>query len=224
MRVWGAFLAPILLLVLSVVPVTTFDLQRHFPDALTWVATLVVITASTLTVWWALRRWSAAELGFTPLGRRGLHLFWQVPVAMVTALTATALVAALLGLTPADDTTTESVGTPATALIVLVGYLVLGPVIEEILLRRLTMCWIEDRLNTSVGRPRLAAAVSVLLSSAVFGALHMVAPVMVWTFFLGVGCAILTRWHRSLWGGLALHSTVNLIASAALVPVLLSAG
>jgi len=39
---------------------------------------------------------------------------------------------------------------------------------------------------------------------------------------IGLGCALLVRWHRSLWAGLALHMVNNLMASAGLIAVLLT--
>ena len=50
----------------------------------------------------------------------------------------------------------------------------------------------------------------------------MIPPVMIWTGLIGLGCAVLVRWHRSLWAGFALHMVNNLVASAGLIAVLLA--
>lgn len=219
LRVWGAFLSPIVLLVLVLVAVRVFSPDLTLPDIVLWTLPVVLVLVSALLVAWSVRGWSADDLGFRRLGRRGLHLLWQVPVVLVLALTATAILGQILGLQPTATTEAEddALGSSRGAVVVLVSYLLVGPVIEEVLIRRLTMSWIEDRLFTLSHRPRVAAAGAVVLSSVVFGLLHVVAPVMLWTFLMGIGCAVLTRWHRSLWGGLALHCTVNLLASTALV-------
>lgn len=219
LRVWVAFLSPIVLLVLILVAVRIFSLDLTLPDIALWTLPVALVLVSALLVAWAVRGWSAEDLGFRRLGRRGLHLLWQVPVVLVLALTATAILGQVLGVQPTATTGTGdgALGSSRGAVIVLVSYLLVGPVVEEVVVRRFTMSWIEERLFTLSHRPRVAAVGAVVLSSVVFGLLHVVAPVVLWTFLMGIGCAVLTRWHRSLWGGLALHCTVNLLASTALI-------
>lgn len=166
------------------------------------------------------RGWTWRELGFVPMGVRGWHVLWQAPLALVVVAVATAFVGGvLLGMEPAgaSDATAGSGGGLMAAVAV---YVVIGPVVEEIAFRRFAFGGLEDLL-----RPRVGAAagvtVAALTSSAIFGAAHVVGPVMLWTFFLGLGCAILTRRHRSLWAGCALHWQCNgfvvAVAAAALL-------
>lgn len=217
---WAAFLLPVLLMiaVMVVVAATLHDL----PDAVVSWFVPVGSVGVAAALRWVLRDWSAAELGFRNPGRRGLHLLWQVPVTLTVAVLFTAVVGQGVGLAPADATDSPGdADTPTAALVLLTCYLVLGPVVEEILVRRMTMPWVEERLLRRTGRRKVAAVGAVLFSSVVFAMLHVVAPVMLWTFFLGAGCAVLTRVHRSVWGGLGPHVTVNVIAVTALFPMLL---
>lgn len=103
-----------------------------------------------------------------------------------------------------------------TMLFTLLSYLVFGPLLAEIMLRRFTMEW----FGQVTGRRWLVVGLSTLLSSLIFAVLHVVAPVIMWTFFLGLGGAILTRWHRSLWAGFLLHLTVHAAASSTLIAAL----
>lgn len=218
-RAWVAFLLPVLLPVFVIVTVGLSG--GHLADGVMPCLILVGSAGGAAALWWVLRDWTITDLGLQSPGRRGLRLLWEVPLTLATALTVTAIVGQILGLGSAATTASrESVGPPAAALMLLTCYLVLGPVVEEILVRRMTMPWAEAVLLRMFHSRRGAAVGAVLLSSLVFAALHVVAPVMLWTFFLGIGCAVLTRVHRSLWGGLALHVTVNVIAGAALLPTL----
>lgn len=161
------------------------------------------------------RGWRWADLGFTPLGGRGLHLLWQIPLIIVVSLLIILVVAALLPqLTPADTAPMDAaarVSGQAWMLTALLFYLFVGPFIEEVVFRRLLMGW----LDRSVG-----VVLSTLITSILFGLIHMVPPVMIWTGLIGLGCAVLVRWHRSLWAGFALHMLNNLVASAGLIAVL----
>jgi len=90
-------------------------------------------------------------------------------------------------------------------------YLFLAPLIEEIVFRRLLMGYLDRSV------PAIA---SVLFSSVLFGAAHIAPPVIVYATFLGMGCALVTRFHNSLRAGFILHLannlTVQLIAISAL--------
>lgn len=163
------------------------------------------------------RGWRWADLGFARLSCRGWHLLWQIPTVMIVSLILILLVAALLpDLTPADTAPTDAAARAsgqAWMLTALLLYLIVGPVIEEVVFRRLLMGW-PDR---TVG-----VVLSTLTTSVLFGLIHLVPPVMIWTGLIGLGCALLVRWHRSLWAGLALHMVNNLMASAGLIAALLT--
>ncbi|KGF23127.1 CPBP family intramembrane glutamic endopeptidase [Corynebacterium tuscaniense] len=140
-------------------------------------------------------------LGFRPLGVRGWHLVWQVPVAIVGATVCTSIVGTLLGMDPGGRSDTYGEGS-ALVLFTLGTYLLIGPFLEEVVFRRLIMGYL-DRL--------MPAAASVLLSSLVFGLAHIAPAAILYTFFAGVSFALVTRWHRSLWAGFILHMCNNVL-------------
>ena len=183
---------------------TTGGLGTIMPIAL--VLSVVVPTAGL--VYYVKRR--GISLGFLPLGRRGWHLLWQVPFAIFVAGVAAAIVGPLFGLSPSENTSAAD-GRGVMVVISLACYLFLAPLIEEIVFRRLLMGYLDRSV------PAIA---SVLLSSVLFGAAHIAPPVIVYATFLGMGCALVTRFHNSLRAGFILHLannlTVQLIAISAL--------
>lgn len=149
-------------------------------------------------------------LGFLPLGRRGWHLLWQVPLAIFIAGVAAAIVGPLLGLSPSENTSAAD-GRGVMVVVSLACYLLLAPLVEEIVFRRLLMGYLDRSVP---------AFASVILSSLLFGAAHIAPPVMVYATFLGMGCALVTRFHNSLRAGFIVHLVnnvaVQLIAVSAL--------
>lgn len=150
------------------------------------------------------------SLGFLPLGRRGWHLLWQAPLVILAAGAAAAIVGPLLGLSPSESTSAAD-GHGAMVVVSLACYLLLAPLAEEIVFRRLLMGYLDRRV------PSFA---SVMLSSLLFGVVHIAPPVMVYATFLGMGCALVTRFHNSLRAGFIVHLVnnvaVQLIAVSAL--------
>lgn len=140
-------------------------------------------------------------LGFRPLGRRGWHLLWQVPLAIVGAALCTSIVGPLLGVEPSSTSSTAGAGS-ALVLFTLAAYLLIGPFLEELVFRRLIMGYFDTLMP---------AAASVLLSSAIFGLAHIAPPAIIYTFFCGVAFALATRWHRSLWAGFIMHMANNVL-------------
>ena len=183
---------------------TTGGLGTIMPIAL--VLSVVVPTAGL--VYYLKRR--GISLGFLPLGRRGWHLLWQIPLAIFVAGVAAAIVGPLLGLSPSENTSAAD-GRGVMVVVSLACYLFLAPLIEEIVFRRLLMGYLDRSVP---------AFVSVILSSLLFGAAHIAPPVIVYATFLGMGCALVTRFHNSLRAGFILHLannlTVQLIAISAL--------
>ncbi|MGV0403737.1 lysostaphin resistance A-like protein [Corynebacterium marquesiae] len=172
------------------------------------VLALSVVVPTTALVFYLKRR--GIGLGFLPLGRRGWHLLWQVPLAIFMAGAAAAIVGPLLGIAPSESTSSAD-GRGAMVVISLACYLFLAPLIEEIVFRRLLMGYLDRSVP---------AFASVILSSLLFGAAHIAPPVIVYATFLGMGCALVTRFHNSLRAGFILHLvnnlTVQLIAISAL--------
>ena len=150
------------------------------------------------------------SLGFLPLGRRGWHLLWQVPLVILAAGVAAAIVGPLLGLSPSESTSAAD-GRGVMVVVSLACYLLLAPLAEEIVFRRLLMGYLDRSVP---------AFASVILSSLLFGLVHIAPPVMVYATFLGMGCALVTRFHNSLRAGFIVHLVnnvaVQLIAVSAL--------
>lgn len=150
------------------------------------------------------------SLGFLPLGRRGWHLLWQVPLVILAAGVAAAIVGPLLGLSPSESTSAAD-GRGVMVVVSLACYLLLAPLAEEIVFRRLLMGYLDRRVP---------AFASVILSSLIFGVVHIAPPVIVYATFLGMGCALVTRFHNSLRAGFIVHLVnnvaVQLIAVSAL--------
>ena len=77
---------------------TTGGLGVVLPAALV----ISVVVPTVALVYYLKRR--GISLGFVPLGRRGWHLLWQVPLAIFVAGVAAAIVGPLLGLSPSEST------------------------------------------------------------------------------------------------------------------------
>lgn len=146
-------------------------------------------------------------LGFRPLGRRGWHLVWQVPLAIVASAACTSIVAPLLSVESSDPSSPVGAGS-AFVLFTLGAYLLIGPFLEELVFRRLLMGYLDTVMP---------AAASVLLTSLVFGLMHIAPAAIVYTFFAGLAFALVTRWHRSLWAGFILHMCNNVLVQLIVV-------
>ncbi|MCG7461502.1 CPBP family intramembrane glutamic endopeptidase [Corynebacterium tuberculostearicum] len=174
---------------------TTGGLGTIMPIAL--VLSVVVPTAGL--VYYLKRR--GISLGFLPLGRRGWHLLWQVPLAIFVAGVAAAIVGPLMGISPSENTSAAD-GRGVMVVVSLACYLLLAPLVEEIVFRRLLMGYLDRSVP---------AFASVILSSLIFGLAHIAPPVMVYATFIGMGCALVTRFHNSLRAGFVLHLVNNVV-------------
>lgn len=221
--IWGIWATSVVLLIGSLV----FSLLVEAPlQQFNWILPSVATAGGLLGLWLLCRHrgWGWRDLGFTPLRRGGRQLLWQIPGMLLLMGIATALLAgSLLGLSPAEESTSKATAHQAgdsALLVVLLAYLVAGPLLEEVMLRGFTMRWLDRVLHRFTGRGWLVAGLSTFLSSLLFAVIHLSPPVMVWTFFLGIGCALLTRHHRSLWAGFLLHLVNNALASSVLIGAL----
>jgi len=185
--------------------------------ALTVLPVAVVVALGVPAVWLVrhMRR-RGLELGFARLGRRGWHLLWQAPAVVIGSAAATALVAPLFGIEPGGDSTGEVLArdadSAAPVLLLLAGYLILGPFIEEIVFRRVLMGYFDTLMP---------AAASVVATSAIFGVAHIAPPAIVFTFFSGIGLALVARFHGTITASYIVHVVNNLLASAAVIGALL---
>lgn len=160
---------------------------------------LSVVVPTAALVYYLKRR--GISLGFLPLGRRGWHLLWQVPLAILVAGIAAAIVGPLMGISPSENTSAAD-GRGVMVVVSLACYLLLAPLAEEIVFRRLLMGYLDRSVP---------AFASVILSSLIFGLAHIAPPVMVYATFIGMGCALVTRFHNSLRAGFVLHLVNNVV-------------
>lgn len=167
-----------------------------------------VVVPTVALVYYLKRR--GISLGLVPLGRRGWHLLWQAPLVILAAGAAAAIVGPLMGLSPSENASAAD-GRGVMIVVSLACYLLLAPLVEEIVFRRLLMGYLDRSVPASA---------SVILSSLLFGVVHIALPVMVYATFLGMGCALVTRFHNSLRAGFIVHLVnnvaVQLIAVSAL--------
>lgn len=186
--------------------------------------TAIVLTLTTgVVLWlvgvaWALRRrgWSWADLGLGPVGdRTSRAMVWQVPLAWFTTMVLTVVVGTLL-LEPTESNAVASTQAalnlgPAALVGLAVAVVGIGPLVEEIIFRRVLLGWLEARTGI---------VLAVLAQAVLFAALHVIPQAMVLTFFLGLATAVLARRHRSLWPALALHATNTAVALLAVATTL----
>ena len=178
-------------------------------------AVLIALAVPTVLLVRYMRR-RGLELGFSRLGRRGWHLLWQAPAVVIGSAAATSVVAPLIGLEPGGDSASETLArdldSAAPVLLLLAGYLLIGPFIEEIVFRRVLMNYFDTLMP---------AAASVVVTSAIFGVAHIAPPAMVFTFFSGIGLALVARFHGNITSSVIVHVVNNLLASAAVIGALL---
>src|SRR5690606_15675355 len=154
--------------------------------------------------------------GLGPVGdRTSRAMVWQVPLAWFTTMVLTVVVGTLL-LEPTESNAVASTQAalnlgPAALVGLAVAVVGIGPLVEEIIFRRVLLGWLEARTGI---------VLAVLAQAVLFAALHVIPQAMVLTFFLGLATAVLARRHRSLWPALALHATNNAVALLAVATTL----
>lgn len=180
-------------------------------------AVLVSVTAAAMLAVYVhlVRRNSLtpADLGFRRPGLRMLHLLWQIPVTVMACLLAQGLFLGLLSLISIDTSVAQSTNDPLddigglspvlTAAVVLV-IAVLTPLWEEVLFRGAILDGLSRRF-----RPVPA----VILSAALFAAVHLVLVGFAYLFMLGVMLAWLRRFHRNIWAPVLLHAANNALVT-----------
>lgn len=177
-------------------------------------AVLVALAVPTVLLVRYMRR-RGLELGFARLGSRGWHLLWQAPAVVFGSAAASASVAPLIGLESGGDSTGDvlarDLDSAAPVLLLLAGYLLIGPLIEEIVFRRVLMNYFDTLMP---------AAASVLATAAIFGAAHVAPPAILFTFFSGIGLALVARFHGNITSSFIVHVVNNVLASATVIGAL----
>ncbi|WP_258064506.1 CPBP family intramembrane glutamic endopeptidase [Arthrobacter sp. ZGTC131] len=147
-----------------------------------------------------------ADLGFRRFTPRLFHLLWQIPAAIIVCAIMQGLSLALTGIDAttaeaADDPLADLAGLPASlAVIAVLVIAVLTPVWEEVLFRGAFLDGLSRRLRPSV---------AIILSAALFAAVHIVPLSFPYLFTFGIALALLRRFHQNLWAPILLHATNN---------------
>lgn len=150
-----------------------------------------------------------ADLGFRRFTPGMFHLLWQIPAAIIACAILQGLSLALLALTgidaasaeAADDPLKDLAGLPVSIAVSAVLIIaVLTPLWEEVLFRGAFL----DGLSRCL-RPTVA----VILSAALFAAVHIVPLAFPYLFALGIALALLRRFHQNIWAPILLHAANN---------------
>lgn len=167
-----------------------------------------------LVLWLVLRarKWTKSDLGLLPLGRKGWHLLWEVPLMFVTAAGISAGIRAIVPIEDAPDGMEDIAGAASPWIVLaLVVYVVAGPFVEEIIFRRLLMGWLDYKVGV---------VVSTVLTCVIFAVFHFSPAAIIWVGVMGLFVALSVRWHNSIWAGYVIHVVNNLLASLVLVSAL----
>lgn len=167
-----------------------------------------------VALWYGLRArgWSWTDLGLGPRVGPG-RWWWQVALAYVAVVVLATVVVAQLS-QPGEQPNVMVGGVrfgPVAVVAIWVSVALAGPLVEEVVFRRILLGWLESRVGL---------ALAVLTQATLFALIHVVPAAMVLTFLLAVAAALLTRRHRSLWPALALHVLNNLVAVSVLLATL----
>ncbi len=159
-------------------------------------------------------RLSLGDLGFRRPTRRMFHLLWQIPVSMLAAGVLQGLFLAALAPLGVDTSSAGSsddllsdvvTGVPAPVFVVaFIVIAVLTPLWEEVLFRGAFLSGFLRRFRPSA---------AIVLSAALFAAVHLVLLTLVYLFALGVALALLQRFHRNLWAPVLLHAANNAVVT-----------
>lgn len=186
--------------------------DKSFGITLLFVVIFLAMTSSLVAVVRHIQKagptWS--ELGIRK-GKRSLwHLLWQVPCAVIVPAIVQMLVSTSLdsGAQPKESSLETAATTgllPVWALgLGLISYVVIGPILEEIIFRGVLMHELSK-----YARPVYV----VILSAVIFMAIHLAVPVFPFLFVSGLILAWMRLWHESLWPSTIAHMTGNAIAS-----------
>lgn len=160
------------------------------------------------------RGWKWGDLGLHSLGVKGWHLLWEIPVMFIVSIAVVAGVRAVVPVEDAPDTMGDVSGAgSAWILLALSVYVFVGPLIEEIIFRRLLMGWLDYKVGV---------VASTVLTCVIFALCHFNPASILWVGVMSVFVALSTRWHNSVWAGYVLHMVNNVLASLVLISALLS--
>ncbi|CAI3798215.1 CPBP family intramembrane glutamic endopeptidase [Pseudarthrobacter sp. MM222] len=180
-------------------------------ESLLFVLLTAVTAAAILALYMHLVRrnhLTPADLGFRRPTPRLFHLLWQIPVTIIVCAFMQALSLGLLTLAGMDTTTagaddplTDIAGLPTfLAVIAALIVVVLTPLWEEVLFRGAFLGGLSRRFRPTV---------AIILSAAIFAAVHVIPLSFPYLFTLGIALALLRRFHQNLWAPILLHAANN---------------
>ena len=155
--------------------------------------------------------WGWRDWGFRRPRRSLWHALWQVPLAVMSSATITAVVMSLLGQTPSGRGATEAAfegGSIVTIVLVVVAATILAPLVEEMLFRRMLLDWL---------RQRTPVVVAVLVCALIFAAVHVLPAAMLYVGLVGLWMTVLRVWSGALWHSVILHAANNTLASIVVI-------
>jgi membrane protease YdiL (CAAX protease family) len=192
-----------------------FTIESFLPVA------LVTITAAAILALYIhlfrRNRLTPADLGFRRPTPRLFHLLWQIPVIIIVCGLLQGIFLLALTSIGVDTTLARTADDPLADIInlstplVIVCLLVIAvftPIWEEILFRGAFL----DGLTT-----RFRPGVAIILSAALFAAVHLALLTFVYLFTLGVALALLRRFHQNLWAPILLHAANNALVTTTLL-------
>lgn len=193
----------VVLIVLGAVGLIALTVEAMLPVGLG-----VFTVAVMLSLYFHLMRrnsFTLADLGFRRPGRSMIHLLWQIPAAIAVGYAAQGLFIGMLDLIGADTTPDDSIAgivdLPVPMIIVAaLSIAVLTPVWEEVLFRGAFLDGLTRRFGLIAG---------IVLSSALFAAVHMIPLNLVFLFILGIALSLLRRFHGNIWAPILLHAVNN---------------
>lgn len=144
------------------------------------------------------------------------HLLWQIPCALILLVSVQATMFAVLG---GQDPVVSGGGgrgmtslPPLFAVLGFLGVAVLTPLWEELFFRGIVL---------GAAHRRFGRSIAVMLSAAFFAAVHGVPILLPYLVTLGLILGFLRVFHGNIWAPLAMHVSINAIASAAVLAAVL---
>jgi membrane protease YdiL (CAAX protease family) len=149
------------------------------------------------------RRASWRLLGFTAFSGSALSVGCGIIVITYTAIFIHNVTLMLLGIPTQGETLVALLDSTPVAIAIVLASILVAPFVEEIFFRG----FLFQGLRQAYGWNKAA-----LVSSAIFGVLHLQPVAFIPTFLLGYALAIIFNRSNSIWPGIILHALVNGLA------------
>ncbi|MDN5798549.1 MAG: lysostaphin resistance A-like protein [Corynebacterium casei] len=117
------------------------------------------------------------------------------------------LIGTALGLSPSGGSS-ETAGfhlSIVASILIFVITVILAPLFEEIVFRRVLMDWLDARFSTWI---------AATVTTVAFTAAHISPAIMLYIVFLGTSLILARLWFGSLWGSFLVHAANNGLVTA----------